>query len=134
MSPKAGESPLQKSFDEYSTVTNDDVSKCFNTPNSVSLNVEDLLDIPTSGWTKIQKGINDGIWIFSNSVFILLVLLFILGANMTLQYLCCYCCSLARCRCMINVTLSIPQNVIISSNKLLALAPNCLSIDVQDEM
>lgn len=60
LSPKAGESPLQKDFDDFSTVKNEEVSKCFNTPNSVSLNIEDLLDIPRSGWTKIQEGIDDG--------------------------------------------------------------------------
>jgi hypothetical protein len=60
LSPKAGDSPLQKDFDAFSTVTNDKVSKCFSTPNSVSLNVDDVLQIPKSGWTEIKHGIDQG--------------------------------------------------------------------------
>ncbi|XP_045175501.2 glutamate receptor ionotropic, kainate 2-like [Mercenaria mercenaria] len=67
LSPKAGESPLQKDFDDFSTVTNEEVNKCFNTPNSVSLNVDDVLNIPKSGWTKIKKGIDDAIGFQANT-------------------------------------------------------------------
>ncbi|WAR02300.1 GRIA2-like protein [Mya arenaria] len=59
LSPKAGVSPLQGTFDDYSKTTYDIVTKCYNTPYSVNLDVDKLLNIPENGWTHIKDGIDE---------------------------------------------------------------------------
>ncbi|KAL4225052.1 hypothetical protein ACF0H5_015746 [Mactra antiquata] len=57
LSLKEGNSPLQEAFDAPATIPNSDVGRCFSTPNIVILTVEELLDLPKSGWTKIKSRI-----------------------------------------------------------------------------
>ncbi|XP_052229590.1 glutamate receptor 2-like [Dreissena polymorpha] len=67
LSPKAGESPLQGTFDEYSKMSYDRVAKCFNTPYNVNLDVENLLNITKAGWTDIRDGIDTALSVQANT-------------------------------------------------------------------
>ncbi|KAK3594050.1 hypothetical protein CHS0354_040811 [Potamilus streckersoni] len=57
LSPRRGETLLSTHIENELRNNRDEVRNCFHSPNYVSLSIEDLLDIPKQGWTRIQDGI-----------------------------------------------------------------------------